>query len=196
MYEYITGKLVELGSNYAIIDCAGVGYHINISLQSYNDIEKQENAKLYIHFIVRDDAQLLYGFSQKNEREIFRLLIGVSGVGSNTARNILSTYTCRDLSSIISSSNDALLKNVKGLGMKTAQKIIVELKDKIVGVDSSASPLGFGTSVNQDLVNEAVAALTMLGFSKNIATKAVNSILKDNPDCDVEALIKLALKKM
>ena len=137
MYEYISGKLAEVTPTYAIVEAAGVGYFIHISLKTYSEIEHSAEARLYVHFIVREDQQTLFGFSTKIERELFRRLISVSGVGGNTARMILSTYTVRELQNIIATENAVLLKNVKGLGLKTAQKIIVELSGKMLelGVD-------------------------------------------------------------
>ena len=143
MYEYITGALTELSPTYAVVEAAGVGYYINISLQTYSVIEGAENVRLYTHFIVREDAQILYGFASGQERELFRMLISVSGVGGNTARMILSTYSTSELRNIISTGNAVLLKNVKGLGLKTAQKIIVELSGKMVdlGLEAKAVKL-------------------------------------------------------
>ena len=131
MYEYINGQVVEATPTYAVIEAAGVGYFINISLKTYSDIENAQQARLYVHFIVREDQQTLFGFSTKLERELFRQLISVSGVGGNTARMILSTYSSHELQNIIATENAVLLKNVKGLGLKTAQKIIVELSGKM-----------------------------------------------------------------
>ena len=127
MYEYIKGTVAEVAPAYAVIDVGGVGYYLHISLETYSAIEHETETRLYVHYVVREDAQLLYGFSTKAERELFRLLISVSGVGGNTARMILSTYSPRELQGIITAGNAVLLKNVKGLGLKTAQKIIVEL---------------------------------------------------------------------
>ena len=140
MYEYISGLVAELAPTYAVVDVAGVGYYINISLQTYAAIEGEKSARLYVHFIVREDAQQLYGFATKLERELFRNLISVSGVGGNTARMILSTYSTSELRNIIATENAVLLKNVKGLGLKTAQKIIVELSGKMLelGADKEA----------------------------------------------------------
>ena len=131
MYEYISGTIAEVAPTYAVLDAGGVGYYLNISLETFSAIEHAERAKLYVHYVVREDAQLLYGFSTRVERELFRLLIGVSGVGGNTARMILSTYSPRELQNIISTGNAVLLKNVKGLGLKTAQKIFSELSKSI-----------------------------------------------------------------
>ena len=134
MFDYLRGILVELTPTYAVIECAGVGYIVTISLQTYTMLEGREEAMVYVHHIVREDAEMLYGFAERSERDIFRLLIGVSGVGGGTARVILSTYTPSELANIISTENAVLLKNVKGLGLKTAQKIIVEIKDKVLGI--------------------------------------------------------------
>ena len=163
MYEYITGKVAEITPAYAVIEAAGIGYFINISLQTYSEIEKCETAKLYLHYIVREDAHILYGFATKAERELFRLLIGVSGVGGNTARTIQSTYSPSELRNIIGTGNAVLLKNVKGLGLKTAQKIIVELSGKMVDlkVDTATATT---PAVDNETYNEALSALTMLGL--------------------------------
>ena len=141
MYEYIQGKLAELAPAYAVVETGGVGYLLHISLQTYSEIEGRSEVKLFTHFVVREDAQLFFGFSTKTERELFRQLISVSGVGGNTARMILSTYSPRELQSIITTENAVLLKNVKGLGLKTAQKIIVELSGKLTALfDGDAGP--------------------------------------------------------
>ena len=166
MYEYIQGKLAELAPAYAVVETGGVGYLLHISLQTYSEIEGRSEVKLFTHFVVREDAQLFFGFSTKTERELFRQLISVSGVGGNTARMILSTYSPRELQSIITTENAVLLKNVKGLGLKTAQKIIVELSGKLTALfDGDAGPLP--VAGNGDAVyDEATAALVMLGFPK------------------------------
>ena len=141
MYEYIQGKLAELAPAYAVVETGGVGYLLHISLQTYSEIEGRSEVKLFTHFVVREDAQLFFGFSTKTERELFRQLISVSGVGGNTARMILSTYSPRELQSIITTENAVLLKNVKGLGLKTAQKIIVELSGKLTALfDGDGGP--------------------------------------------------------
>lgn len=134
MYEYLSGTISELAPTHAVLDVGGVGYFLQISLQTYSEIEHSDRVKLFVHYVVREDAQLLYGFASKAERELFRHLISVSGVGGNTARMILSTYSPRELQGIIATENAVLLKNVKGLGLKTAQKIIVELSGKMAGL--------------------------------------------------------------
>ena len=196
MYEYISGEITELTPAYAVIETAGVGYYINISLQTYTEIEHERSARIYIHYIVREDAQILYGFATKQEREIFRLLISVSGVGGGTARMILSTYSPKELQGIISTENAGLLKNVKGLGLKTAQKIIVELRDKIVGQAATIEPASLRDMGNDTVYEEALAALTMLGFPKAAADKAIRTLIKENPSASVEEVIRQALKRL
>ncbi len=194
MYEYISGKIAELAPAYAVIDVGGVGYYINISLETYSAIEQMESVKLYTHYIVREDAQLLYGFATKVERELFRLLLGVSGVGGNTARMILSTYSPSELQSIINTENAVLLKNVKGLGLKTAQKIIVDLSGKLTALDIAESREV--VTPDNEAKNEALEALVMLGFGKGVAEKALRAVLKEEPDASVESLVRLALKRL
>lgn len=196
MYEYLEGTLSELNPTYAVIDCSGVGYLLSISLQTFSQIEGKQKVKLYTHFVVREDVQQFYGFATKTEREHFRLLISVSGVGGGTARMILSTYQSRELANIISSENATLLKNVKGLGMKTAQKIIVELKDKIVGEGHEPLSVTMSGGAGQEIYEEAIAALTMLGFARNNSDKVLRAIIKDEPTLGVEQVIRQALKKM
>lgn len=198
MYEFIEGIIEELTPTQVVIGTSsGIGYLMNISLQTYTAIEKASRARLYTHFVVKEDAHTLYGFADKNERGVFRLLISVSGVGGNTARTILSTYSPQELSNIISTENAALLKNVKGLGLKTAQKIIVELKDKMFGMSveeiATATP---GRTTHSALFEEATAALTTLGFSKAQAEKAIAATIKDNPGASVEEVLRMSLKRM
>ncbi|MBP3440160.1 MAG: Holliday junction branch migration protein RuvA [Tidjanibacter sp.] len=198
MYDYLRGLVAELTPTYAVIECGGVGYIVTISLQTYSQLEGREEALVYVHHILREDSETLYGFADRTERDIFRLLIGVSGVGGGTARVILSTYTPAELSNIISTENAVLLKNVKGLGLKTAQKIIVEIKDKVMGVGAVAAQRDVLENMNSstEACSEAVQALTMLGFGKAASEKTVKKILKDNPTADVEVLIRLALKQL
>lgn len=197
MYEYISGKVAEATPTYAVVEAAGVGYFINISLKTYADIEHAEEAKLYVHFVVREDQQALFGFSTKLERELFRQLISVSGVGGNTARMILSTYSPRELQNIIATENAVLLKNVKGLGLKTAQKIIVELSGKML--ELGASDMMVNTPIvkaRPESFDEALAALAMLGFQKTASEKVLNNIFKNNPAISVEEAIRTALKSL
>lgn len=194
MYEYISGKVAELAPTYAVIEAAGVGYYINISLQTFSAIEHCAEARLYVHFVVREDAQTLYGFAAKEERELFRALISVSGVGGNTARTILSTYSPSELRNIIATENAVLLKDVKGLGLKTAQKIIVELSGKmaVMGQSVSAAP----SSAASGIYDEAMAALTMLGFQRAASDKVLKAILKESPSIAVEEAVRQALRRM
>ena len=196
MYEYITGKLTEVAPAYAIVEAAGIGYFINISLQTYSEIENSDNVTLYLHYIVREDAQILYGFATKAERELFRLLIGVSGVGGNTARMIQSTYSPSELRNIIGTGNAVLLKNVKGLVLKTAQKIIVELSGKMVDLKADEKIAGRDTAVNSQSYEEALSALIMLGFQKGASEKVLKKIFKESPDLRVEEVIRIALKQL
>ncbi len=197
MYEYITGKLAEATPTYAVVEAHGIGYFINISLKSYSEIEGKSEAKLYVHFIVREDQQTLFGFTTKLERELFRQLISVSGVGGNTARMILSTYSPRELQNIIATENAVLLKNVKGLGLKTAQKIIVELSGKMLEIGASdLMAVSVPSSSRPESYDEALAALSMLGFQKSASEKVLNSIYKDNPQIGVEDAIRTALKSL
>ena len=196
MYEYISGRVAELAPTYAVVEAAGIGYYINISLQTFSAIENEESALLYLHFTVREDAQIFYGFATKMERELFRQLISVSGVGGNTARMILSTYSTSELRNIIATENAVLLKNVKGLGLKTAQKIIVELSGKMLelgGVDELQPRAGV---VDNATSNEAVAALVMLGFQKSASEKVVKAILEESPVAAVEDVVRQALRRL
>lgn len=194
MYEYIKGTVAEVAPAYAVIDAGGVGYYLHISLETYAAIEHDPETKLYVHYVVREDAQLLYGFSTKAERELFRLLISVSGVGGNTARMILSTYSPRELQGIITAGNAVLLKNVKGLGLKTAQKIIVELSGKLMTLGADAG--GEALPAVGGSFDEALAALVMLGFARASAEKVLRTVLRESPSASVEELIRMALKNL
>lgn len=197
MYEYISGLVTDLAPTYAVIDAGGVGFYINISLQTYSAIEGEKSARLYVHFAVREDAQVLYGFATKLERELFRQLISVSGVGGNTARMILSTYSTSELRNIIATENAVLLKNVKGLGLKTAQKIIVELSGKMLelGTDRDVAPVVAGNQSNA-VLDETLAALVMLGFQKGASEKVVKAILNESPSISVEEAVRQALRRL
>ena len=196
MYEYIRGPLAEVAPTYAVVDAAGVGYYLNISLETYTAIERAAEVKLWVHYIVREDAQLLYGFATKEERELFRLLISVSGGGGNTARTILSTYSPRELQQIISTGNAVLLKNVKGLGLKTAQKIIVELSGKVSTISQADAFEAATADQSSHQTEEALQALQMLGFQKAASEKVLKQILKENSSLPVEELIRMALKRL
>ncbi len=201
MIEYIRGELADLTPTMAIVETAGVGYGMNISLNTYTAIQGKKEVKLFVHEVLvtggRDDSFTLFGFASRQERELYRLLITVSGVGGNTARMILSSMSPSELCSVISSGNDKMLKGVKGIGLKTAQRIILDLKDKIVSLGiANELPANGGNvaMVNNDVKNEAVSALTMLGFSPAPSAKVVVEILKEQPDLAVEQVIKMALK--
>lgn len=198
MIEYIKGELTEITPAMAVIECNGLGYGINVSLNTYSAIQGKKEVKLYIYESIREDAYILYGFATKQERELFLLLISVSGIGGNTARMILSALTPSELCNVISSGNDKLLKTVKGIGLKTAQRIIVDLKDKIsttdIGTSTTSAPISI--TVNNEIYEEAIAALTMLGFAQAPSQKVVAAILKEEPDAAVEKVIKLALKRL
>ena len=198
MYEYIKGTVAEVAPAYAVIDAGGVGYYLHISLETYAAVEHASEARLYVHYVVREDAQLLYGFSTKIERELFRLLIIVSGVGGNTARMILSALSPSELINAISTGNANLLKTVKGIGLKTAQRVIVDLKDKIKpgGIAAGTTDISAFTAANAQVQEEAIAALTMLGFAQAPSQKVVMAILKEDAGAPVEQVIKLALKRL
>ena len=198
MIEYIKGEIAEITPALAVIECNGIGYAINISLNTYSAIQGKTNIKLYIHEAIREDAHVLYGFSTKQERELFLLLISVSGIGGNTARMILSALSPAELCNVISSGNDKLLKSVKGIGLKTAQRIIVDLKDKIAstGMETVSGSIASLSPANSEIHDEAIAALTMLGFAQAPSQKVVSAILKEDPTLSVENVIKLALKRL
>lgn len=201
MIEYLRGELAELTPATAIIDCNGVGYLTSISLNTYSAIQGKKTCKLYVYEAIREDAYMLYGFADKQERELFLLLISVSGIGGNTARTILSALSPTELINIISTENANLLKTVKGIGLKTAQRIIVDLKDKMktgavaAAIGTELSTVGV-VAPNNEVMDEAVAALTMLGFAQAASQKVVLGILKETPDAPVEQVIKLALKRL
>lgn len=202
MIEYVRGELAELSPAVAVIDCNGVGYAANISLNTYSAIQGKKTCKLYVYEAIREDAYVLYGFADRQERDIFLLLISVSGIGGNTARMILSALSPSELVNVISTENANLLKTVKGIGLKTAQRVIVDLKDKVktMGMAPADGAGGLGGALlpvaNAEVQEEAVAALTMLGFAAAPSQKVVLAILKEEPDAPVEKVIKLALKRL
>ncbi len=203
MIDYIRGELTELTPTLAVVETVGVGYAMSISLNTFSAIQGKKEVKLYVQESLvtggRDDSYTLYGFSTKQERELYRMLITVSGVGANTARMILSASSPAELCNIIANGDERMLKNVKGIGLKTAQRIIVDLRDKIVSsgiageLHVSDQPVSM---VNNSVKDEAVQALTMLGFSPVPSAKVVVAILKEQPDLPVEQVIKLALKQI
>lgn len=195
MYDYIKGQLDRLTPAAAVVEAGGVGYYINISLQTFSSIESATEVKLYTYFIVREDAQVLYGFYTLEEREVFRALIGVSGVGGNTARMILSTFSSDEVRSIIATGQADVLKSVKGLGIKTAQKIIVELRDKLGVSTAGELPLPARAAANETY-SEALSALVMLGFTKPASEKVLRTLIKEQPQAHVEELIRMALKRL
>lgn len=200
MIEYVRGGLAELSPAYAVVDVAGLGYGLNITLNTYTAIQGKQEVKLYVFESIREDAYTLFGFASKQEREMFLLLITVSGVGANTARMILSEMTPAELCGVISSGNEKVLKTVKGIGLRTAQRIIVDLRDKIValGIDAEMPEQGGqpAVQVDKEVKDEAVGALTMLGFAPAPSAKVVVSILKEQPGLPVEQVVKLALKQI
>ena len=201
MIEYIKGELTELTPALATVEAAGVGYGLNISLNTFTALQKEERkmVKLYVFEIIREDAHVLYGFINKKEREMFELLITVSGVGANTARMMLSGMSVSELCNAISTGNARLIQSIKGIGKMTAQRIIVDLRDKIVALGIAEEiPAGGSVSapVNNAVRDEAVAALTMLGFSPAPTQKVVVQILQEQPTLPVEQVVKLALKQI
>lgn len=202
MIEYIRGELTELTPALAVVEAAGVGYALNISLNTYSALQGKKEVKLLVHEAIqaggRDDFYTLYGFSSQQERQLYRLLITVSGVGANTARMILSSMTSAELCNVISTGNEKMLKTVKGIGLRTAQRIIVDLRDKIISSGIAQELPAGGSSVaaivDNAVKDEAVGALTMLGFSPAPSAKAVDELLRNQPDMPVEQVVKLALK--
>jgi len=193
VFEYISGKISDITPAAVIIDKSGLGYSVQISLNTYSQIRKKEEVKLFIHEILREDNHDLFGFFDQTEREIFRLLISVSGVGANTARMMLSSFSPGDLKNAISTENVNLIRSVKGIGTKTAQRVIVDLKDKIARLGESTQ---FFAGQDNTVREEALSALVMLGFGKSESVKVLDKILTSEPDMGVEGLVKAALKTL
>jgi len=193
MYEYIKGILVEAAPTYAVVECGGVGYYINVSVNTYAQISSLKEVCLYIHQVVREDALLLYGFHTKEERTIFRQLISVSGVGANTAGVMLSSMTVGEIAGAIMTGNVDAIKRVKGIGLKTAQRVIIELKDKVAAAgESGMADLGAVSGMRE----EAMSALVMLGFVKTQVSKVLDKLIAGGKGTSVEELIRLALKQL
>ena len=195
MIDYIKGQIDTLSPTEVTLETYGIGYRILISLQTYEGLNGKTEAKIYIHHYLREDEELYYGFATKDERELFRLLIGVSGIGASTARMMLSSLNAEEIRNAILAEDINKIKSIKGIGLKSAQRLVLELKDKVLkgeGTDSSAL---FPTSSNT-ATDEAVTALVMLGFTKANVNKAVAAVLKEKPSASLEEIIKLALKRL
>lgn len=195
MIDYIKGKIIELTPTDMVLECYGIGYKILISLQTYETLNGKDDNIVYIHHYLREDEELYYGFATKDERELFRLLISVSGVGAATARMMLSSLTTEEIRNAIIAEDLNKIKSIKGIGTKSAQRLILELKDKVVKGGGSDTPALFSTSSNP-AVDEATTALVMLGFTKPNVNKAVTAVLKEKPSATLEEIIKLALKRL
>lgn len=198
MIHHLRGRLVEKTPTYAVVECNGVGYQVHISLNTFEQLGSDEKVMLHTHLVVREDAQLLYGFSQPEERTMFLLLLGVSGVGASTARMILSAMNVDQAAQAIQSGDVNAMKSVKGIGAKTAQRIIIDLQDKLGAIDAPAMPVTNGSKgVHNNSRQEALIALTTLGFDRARCEKTLDQIMKDSPDMTaVEDLIKHALKRL
>lgn len=193
MIEFISGRLVEKNPAYAVIDCNGVGYYLNISLHTFSQLPSDEACKLYTHVAIREDAHTLYGFADHFERQLFRLLISVSGVGASTARVILSSLNPVEVQEAIANADVNLLKSIKGIGAKSAQRIIVDLKDKIAKAENEVDISFQSSNTTKD---EALSALDVLGFNRNAAEKAIDKLLRSGDSFSVEELVKNALKNL
>ena len=193
MITQIRGQLVEKNPTYVVIDCSGVGYLLHISLQTYSSLGEEEAVKMFTYLSIREDAHTLYGFSTKTEREVFRLLISVSGVGPSIARTMLSSMTSEEIQNAIASENVGLIQSVKGIGAKTAQRVIVDLRDKILKTFDMEE---VSVPMNNTNKEEALSALDVLGFGRKQSEKVVNRIIKEDAEASVETIIKLALKNL
>jgi len=193
MYEFITGNIIELTPAGVVIEACGIGYFIHISLTTYTKINNQEKGKLFLQQIIREDAHLLFGFAEKGERDLFRMLISVNGIGANTAIMMLSSFQPEDLQRAIQDENVNILKSIKGIGAKTAQRVIIELKDKI-GVGPATDKIF--KAEDDNVKSEALSALEMLGYNKKAVEKDLDKIIKKQPGLTVENLLKIALKSL
>ena len=195
MIDYIKGQIDSISPTEVTLETYGIGYRILISLQTYEGLNGKKDAKIYIHHYLREDEELYYGFASKDERELFRLLIGVSGIGASTARMMLSSLTSDEIRNAIIAEDINKIKSIKGIGLKSAQRLILELKDKVVKGGGTDTPALFSSSANP-ATEEAITALVMLGFTKANVTKAVTAVLKEKPSASLEEIIKLALKRL
>jgi len=193
MYEFLKGEVRELSPTYVVLENNGIGFFINISLNTYSQLSNKEHSLIYIYEVIREDAHQLFGFFEKSEREIFMLLISVSGVGANTARVMLSSLSSNEIKDAILNGDVNLLKSIKGIGAKTAERIIIDLRDKVGKVEGS-DKINF--KLDNTIKDEALSALVMLGFPKNKVDKIITIILKENSELRVESLIKEALKRL
>lgn len=193
MITQIRGRLVEKSPTEVVVDCNGVGYLLHISLNTFSSLPSDENVVLFTHLSIREDAHTLFGFINKTEREVFKLLISVSGVGPSIARTMCSSMTSEEIQNAIASENVRVIQSVKGIGAKTAQRVIVDLKDKILKTFDIDEVSVTASNTNKD---EALSALEVLGFQRKQSDKVVNAVLKENPDASVEKIIKLALKNL
>jgi len=196
MIDYIKGEITELTPANVVLETAGIGYFIHITLPTFSALGDQKSAKLYVFESIREDAHVLYGFRLQSERQLFLLLISVSGIGANTARVIMSSYSAQEIQEMIATGNVMALNAIKGIGTKTAQRIIVDLKDKIVKGVGGTEFTSLSANVPSEQKEEAISALVMLGYNAAASQKTVDRILKDEPTLKVEQLIKLALKMM
>ena len=195
MIDYIKGNIIELSPTEVILETYGIGYRILISLQTYEGLNGKSESTVYIHHYLREDEELYYGFASKDERELFRLLIGVSGIGASTARMMLSSLSSDEIRNAIIAEDINKIKSIKGIGLKSAQRLILELKDKVTKGEGTDNTSALFSNSNTK-VDEASAALIMLGFTKQNVNKAVSAVLKDKPDANLEEIIKMALKRL
>lgn len=195
MIDYIKGKIIELTPTYTVVENSGIGYMIQISLQTFSALENRSDVTIYIHHYLREDDEQLYGFSSKDERELFRLVIGVSGIGVSTAQMMLSSMSSGEIRNAIISEDINRIKSIKGIGTKTAQRLILELKDKIVKGGGTGGSVIFSAGTNA-VVEEATTALVLLGFTKTNVNKAITAVLKENPSANLETIIKMSLKRL
>jgi len=193
MYEFIRGTIAALNPTSIVIEAGGIGYFVNISLNTYSKLNGKKEARLLVHQVVREDAHILYGFAEKSERDLFRNLISVNGVGASTAIMMLSSLTADEIVSAVTTENVTVLKAVKGIGAKTAQRIIIDLKDKLGKISETSQIL---LSPDNTIRNESLSALVMLGFAKKDADKVVSKLLQEEPGATVESVIKKALKRL